>query len=169
MPSEKQISGEYEPPTGTEAEIEPGSDGRVLRNKLGIRSIFEIDNREYEALLTTQVRYLEVITSKTRFTTKRLRDIHREWLGEIYEWAGEYRTVEMSKDGFQWPPAFRVADNMANFEAGYPMPQYPFEGRNGMEERRLYIEAVKKGYLGEYDFLARFFREAIERRKSSSV
>ncbi len=36
--------------------------------------------------------------------------------GEIYEWAGSYRSVDMSKDGFAWPPAFRVRENMARFE-----------------------------------------------------
>ena len=61
---------------------------------------------------------LRTVTPQTRFTTKLICRTHKEWLGEIYEWAGTYRTVEMSKAGFQWPPAFRVAPNMKNFEAG---------------------------------------------------
>lgn len=39
-----------------------------------------------------------------------------DWLGGLYEWAGEYRTVEMSKGGFTWPPAHLVPRNMAAFE-----------------------------------------------------
>jgi cell filamentation protein len=39
-------------------------------------------------------------------------------LGGIYEWAGTYRTLELSKGGFQWPPAHMVAPNMERFEAG---------------------------------------------------
>ena len=44
--------------------------------------------------------------------------MHKNWLGDIYEWAGHYRTVEMEKDGFRWPPAYLVAQNTAAFEAG---------------------------------------------------
>jgi len=36
---------------GPEAEFEPGSRGRVLRNRLGITSVREIERRESEALL----------------------------------------------------------------------------------------------------------------------
>ena len=44
--------------------------------------------------------------------------MHHDWLSGVYEWAGEYRQVELEKDGFRWPPAERVADNMRNFERG---------------------------------------------------
>jgi hypothetical protein len=36
---------------GPEAESEPGSRGRVLRNRVGITSVREIERRESEALL----------------------------------------------------------------------------------------------------------------------
>ncbi len=42
--------------------------------------------------------------------------MHRDWLGKVYPWAGQYRTVELQKGAFKWPPAFRVAENMATFE-----------------------------------------------------
>jgi len=42
--------------------------------------------------------------------------VHRNWLGELYAWAGQYRTVELQKDNFAWPPAWRVSDNLAVFE-----------------------------------------------------
>lgn len=44
--------------------------------------------------------------------------MHRDWLGGIYEWAGRYRSVDVSKSGFTWPPAVRVGQNMAAFELG---------------------------------------------------
>jgi len=110
--------GEYEPPTVPEAETEPGSRGRVLRNRLGIRRKREMDVAEYEALLRTLDAYLEQISAETRFTAALVRQMHRDWLGEIYEWAGNYRTLELSKGGFHWPPARLVPENMARFEAG---------------------------------------------------
>ena len=91
--------------TGMEAETEPGSRGRVLRNRLGIRRKREIDRAEYEAFRVAQASSLARITPETPFTAALLCEMHREWLGDLYAWAGQYRTVEMEKDGFRWPPA----------------------------------------------------------------
>nr|WP_228462324.1 Fic family protein [Alloalcanivorax marinus] len=33
---------------------------------------------------------------------------HREWLGGIYAWAGQYRTVNMSKNGFPFAAAAQL-------------------------------------------------------------
>lgn len=99
-----------------EAATEPGSRGRVLRNRLGIQRKRDMDQTEYQALLKAQESYLERITPRTQFTANLLQAMHREWLGDIYVWAGHYRTVELSKGEFQWPPAFRVGPNMETFE-----------------------------------------------------
>lgn len=111
-------SGRYQPATGLEAESEPGSQGRVLRNKLGIRRKRDMDRAEFEALTRAQTEFLGQVSPDTRFTADLLRSMHRLWLGELYEWAGEYRTVEMEKGGFHWPPAYLVAQNMAQLEHG---------------------------------------------------
>lgn len=42
--------------------------------------------------------------------------MHRDWLGEVYVWAGSYRTVEVSKGGFTWPPAYLIWQNMKTLE-----------------------------------------------------
>lgn len=106
------------PASDVEAEFQPGSRGRVLRNRLGIRGKREMDQAEYGALLRVQERYLHSITPTTRFTAALLCRMHRDWLSEIYEWAGAYRSLELSKGGFQWPPAGMVAANMERFESG---------------------------------------------------
>ena len=108
----------YQAPFGAEAECQPGSRGRVLQNLLGITRKRDMDLAEYKALLAAQEAELSIVTARTRFTTVHLCRMHNDWLGGIYEWAGRYRTVELSKDGFAWPPAFRVAENMAAFESG---------------------------------------------------
>lgn len=88
----------YITPEGSEAESEPGSRGRVLRNRLGIRRKMEMDRLEFESLVAAQEEYLECIGPDTRLTTDLLCRMHRDWLGEIYEWAGRYRTVELAKE-----------------------------------------------------------------------
>jgi cell filamentation protein len=120
----------YRTDPGIEGEFEPGSRGKVLRNKLGIRTIKEMDQAEYNALEDVQDRYLDIVTDKTVFTAEFIRNMHRDWLGGIYEWAGSYRTVEMSKSGFTWPPASRVADNMDRFETNFLKPKTPFRKSN---------------------------------------
>ena len=116
----------YRTNPGLEGEFEPGSRDKVLRNKLGIRTIPEMDQAEYNALEEAQERYLDIVTDKTVFTAEFIRNMHRDWLGGIYAWAGSYRTVEMSKGGFTWPPASRVGDNMDRFEANLLKPKTPF-------------------------------------------
>ena len=108
----------YRTPSSVEAQFQPGSRGRVLTNRLGITSKSAMDRAEYEALLTAQQRYLKRVTNETRFTAALLCQMHKDWLGGIYEWAGRYRTVELEKGCFRWPPAYRVAENMAAFENG---------------------------------------------------
>ncbi len=110
--------GRYVTPEGGEAEFEPGSHKRVLRNRLHIRRKREMDHVELEALVTAQKEYLNRIGPDTRLTAEILRRMHQDWLGGIYEWAGRYRTVELTKVDFRWPPAFRVGANMATFEKG---------------------------------------------------
>ncbi len=101
---------------GPEAEFQPGSHGRVLRNLLGITSKREMDRVEYDALARVQEQYLGTINTGTRFTASLLSRMHQDWLGRIYAWSGKYRSVELHKDGFRWPPAARVGENMATFE-----------------------------------------------------
>ena len=80
----------YTAPIGPETEYEPGSRNRVLRNKGGIRSKSVMDGIEARSLAEVQTRYFleETVTEETRFTADLIRRMHRDWLGDIYEWAG---------------------------------------------------------------------------------
>jgi len=100
----------YATASGPEGEYEPGSGRRVLKNLLGIKSEAAMDVIEAEALDAVQKRYYTdgSITDETPFTAAIIRRMHRDWLGGIYHWAGNYRTVGMSKAGFAFPPAYLV-------------------------------------------------------------
>lgn len=105
-------------PRGIEGEYQPGSRRRVLRNLLGLRAKTEIDAAENAAFGAVQERYYTdgFITAETRFTAEILKRMHEDWLGNIYAWAGEYRTVDMSKGDFVFPPAYLISTNMERFE-----------------------------------------------------
>lgn len=210
----------YATPEGSEVEFEPGSRGRVLRNLKGIRSKRAMDQAEIESLEKAHELYLAKMGPETTITADLLCRMHRDWLGELYVWAGRYRTVDVAKGGFAWPPACRVEQNMRMIEtevlrcktpcrpgpperiagdmaevhaelllvppfregngrlarwvadimslqAGYPLPAYRFSGYGSGAERVRYLEAVKRGYLKDYEPLAVFFLAAIKRGGAS--
>ena len=56
----------YQLASGVEAEYEPGSHQRVLRNLQGITRKTEMDRAEYVSLLAAQTRYYaELVTAET--------------------------------------------------------------------------------------------------------
>jgi cell filamentation protein len=115
----------YQTPQGPEAEFEPGSRGRVLRNKRAIHSKRDMDRAEIVALEQAQEAYLDRVGADTPFTAALIGQMHRDWLGELYAWAGTYRTVELAKAGFSWPPARLVEQNMLTYERTVLAPKTP--------------------------------------------
>ncbi len=61
------MTGRYEA-FGPEAEFEPGSRGRALRNRLGIKSVRALEQRESEALLATTQQVIDQATIDQNFT-----------------------------------------------------------------------------------------------------
>lgn len=108
---------------GIEAEFEPGSRCRVLRNLLGIRSVREMQKAESGALLTTTNQLIDETTETQRFTASDISNIHKRWLGAIYAWAGEYRDVNITKGDFMFAAADQVPHLMREFEQG-PLRDY---------------------------------------------
>ena len=103
---------------GVEAEYEPGSRRRVLRNRLGIRLAGAMAYRESEALLSAQDSLVDRYTTDHCFTANDICDMHHVWLGEIYSWAGQYRSVNIAKGDFHFAVAGQVPRLMAQFELG---------------------------------------------------
>ena len=101
-----------------EAQYEPGSRGRVLRNRAGIRSVRQMAQRESEALLSATQQLIDETRVDQRFTAEDIRRMHRLWLGEIYTWAGEYRSVNVSKAGFMFAASGLVPHLMNELERG---------------------------------------------------
>lgn len=99
-----------------EAQFEPGSRGRVLKNKLGIKKKREMDEAESIALKDAVDRLLTMYEENHHFTTNDIKTMHKIWLGEIYEWAGEYRQVNVSKGDFPFAAAKQIPFLMAEFE-----------------------------------------------------
>lgn len=99
-----------------EAQFEPGSNGRVLQNRLGITSKQDMDVAEARALEQAMDVLVRTYGETHQFTAADFCDCHRIWLGDIYAWAGCYRQVNVSKDGFPFAAAAQVPALMSQFE-----------------------------------------------------
>lgn len=113
-----KIGKRYDVSRLIEAQFEPGSHERVLRNKLGITSKREIDRLERQEQFRTIKELTGMYDKNHRFTASDIREIHKLWLGNIYEWAGEYRQVNVSKDDFSFAAAKQVPKLMNELEKG---------------------------------------------------
>jgi cell filamentation protein len=103
---------------GVESDFEPGSRGRVLRNRVGIARVREMQAEESDALLRVQRWALERFSATHRFTAADIRMMHKQWLGELYDWAGDYRSVNIGKGGLMFAAAPQIARLMTDFERG---------------------------------------------------
>ena len=93
-------------PTGPEAETQPGSSGRVLRNLHGIARVREMDVAEARALQTAMDRFVRRFDERHHFTAADIRTTGHGW-AEITH-GRQYRSVNMSKDGFPFATAGRI-------------------------------------------------------------
>jgi cell filamentation protein len=143
--------GRYDAEAGVEGEHEAGSRGRVLRNLLGIRGVREMNREEARRLFEAQKKLVNRRPAVARMSAAFLCDMHQEWLGGVYAWAGRYRTVEMSKGGFAWPPARLVAQNMDAFEREVLSPLTPCQ-RGSDEEICMAMAKVQADLLMIHPF-----------------
>lgn len=96
-------------------EFQPGSSGEVLRNKLGITSKQEINDREIIEYRKAANRLARTYTQHHRFTERDIRKIHKMIFGRLYDWAGAYRNVELSKAEFVFARAIFVDQLMKQY------------------------------------------------------
>ena len=99
-----------------ETQFERGSGGRVLKNMLGIKSRRKMDDTEAAALRASMDQLVRKYDEAHRFIAADICAMHRSWLSGIYEWAGEYRRVNLSKDGFPFAAAQLIPSLVAQFE-----------------------------------------------------
>ena len=100
----------------TEAQFEQGSRGRVLKNLLGIRSKRAMDETEATKLADATDWAIRHVTADQCITADDICQWHKQWLGEVYPWAGEYRQVNISKGSFVFAMAAQVPRLMLEFE-----------------------------------------------------
>lgn len=134
----------------------------VLENKLGIGDLSELAHAEEKiskskALLLFEEGLLDTFEVGT---FKGLSQIHRFLFGDIYDFAGEIRSVNIAKGGFRFAPVMYLKEALNNIEQ---MPQsdfdeiiekyvemnvaHPFREGNG-RSMRIWLDAILKKEIG---------------------
>lgn len=126
-------SGRYKTAHLIEDQYEPGSNGKVLKNKLGITSPKEMDDAEAIALKNATDKLVKTFDEKHKFTAADICNFHKIWLSEIYEWAGNYRQVNVSKGDFLFAAAIHIPSLMTQFERDVLTRNTPCNFKNRSE------------------------------------
>lgn len=128
----------YDTTGNIEAQFEPGSDGQVLANKLGITDPAEMADIELDLLTQLYDAAINSIREDQQITIADLREWHRRWLGNVYVWAGQYRTVNMGKGDFQFAVSGQIPRLMDKMDSDVLSVHTPCVG---LSEDRL-VEAI---------------------------
>lgn len=110
MPNRYDVSGLLE------AQFEPKSRGRVLRNLLGIYRKREMDSIEADHLAKATDWAIRFYDVDHRFNAEDICLLHRQWLGTVYSWAGTYRQVNIGKGGFTFAMAAQIPRLMQEYQ-----------------------------------------------------
>lgn len=103
-----------------------GGDGLVLQNKLGISNSVELA-REEERISKKKALDLfdtAVLEEYPVGSFAQLAAIHRYLFEDIYDFAGNIRTVNMAKGNFRFAPVMYLASALESIES---MPQFTFD------------------------------------------
>jgi cell filamentation protein len=87
-----------------------------LPNKRGLIGKVTIENAEQEGLLEASILLEEQLSTRTNFNLKYIQLIHLMAFGELYDFAGKWRNVNLSKAGFVFAAAQFLEQTMQNFE-----------------------------------------------------
>ncbi|OEF53174.1 cell filamentation protein Fic [Enterovibrio norvegicus] len=102
-----------------ETQFQPGSGDLVLVNKLNINDINEIDDVEAFLLMKLYEKVFSIEESDSNISFTTIIDWHRQWLGNVYLWAGKIRNVRMWKSDFEFTAPLQIERAIHNFESDY--------------------------------------------------
>ncbi|WP_025904026.1 Fic family protein [Tatumella sp. UCD-D_suzukii] len=99
-----------------EERYQPGSGELVLANKLGITDEEEMEALESGLLLMLYEQLFIEGQPPKELAFEHISGWHRQWLGNVYDWAGKLRNANLAKDGFQFAAADRIPLLLNGFE-----------------------------------------------------
>lgn len=100
-----------------EAQMQPGGEEGVLLNTLGLLTKQDIDDAETELLAALYQRVFDDFPEN--LSVAMLIHWHKQWLGNLYSWAGQLRGVNMSKGNFHFAAAAQIPRLLDDYEQNY--------------------------------------------------
>jgi len=128
----------------------PKSEDEILPNKLGLRDPEKIAEEEYRGFLKADIKFKSELDDIKTFDWNLLSSIHKTALGHLYEFAGELRQVNLSKDGFLFPSARFLPEIIIEFENNFLKP-LTF-GSSGYEDLILKVAPIHAELLFIHPF-----------------
>ena len=124
-PEPEEQHSRYDTSGNVEAEY-VDENNTVLVNKKGLTDLAPLQILEEEALASAYDRLLSELRTDSAMTCDLLKHIHACIFGDLYEWAGRWRTAWISKPGITWPAPDFLDRNMEEFEKSV-LRMYPAE------------------------------------------
>lgn len=121
--------------TGSEGEWQPGSNDQVLKNSLDIIDAEEMAEVETDLLLKLY-QYIFEQDLPPILNPEIIQNWHAWWLGNVYPWAGQLRSVNMSKPDINFAAAKYIAKLLDDFSSNY-LAQY--NNLPSYDEEKLFI------------------------------
>lgn len=87
----------------------------VRRNKLGIIDPDQLEIVTGEYLDRAYLESFQQFSDMHRFTEQDVCSLHRVFLADVFEWAGEYRNVDLVSEDIHWCRAIFVPQEMQQF------------------------------------------------------
>jgi cell filamentation protein len=81
----------------------PPANGEVPANRFNLANLAELQRRE-SPLALRRLLELQIRPIAGQFDTAHLQAVHRHIFQDVYDWAGQLRTVGISKPNAQFPP-----------------------------------------------------------------
>jgi len=122
------MTNRYDASGSTEGQYQLGTNDTVLINKLAITNSDEMNQAELELLELLYEEVLSNVVEDQIMTVAELSKWHRMWLGNIYEWAGQERSVNMSKDDFHFATVAQIPRLLEELDKKYLRVYTPCQG-----------------------------------------
>lgn len=104
---------------GSQTSFQPGSDDQVLLNKINLTDPEDMEEAELMLLAKLYGWVINEAFPDRTITSNDLKDWHRRWLGNLYEWAGQERSVNLSKGDFHFAAAQLIPHLMNDLDKKY--------------------------------------------------
>jgi cell filamentation protein len=100
------------------------SEDEILPNKLGLTDPGKIAEEEYRGFLRAEIKFESELDNISQFNWELISSIHKTAFEHLYEFAGQLRQVNISKDGFMFPAAKFLPSVVEEFEKEFlnPLP-----------------------------------------------